>query len=112
MKLAAYIIALVAILFLFYRHTQNARQLLREWATANHYKILKVETGHIPPTSMWFASRYQVIYEVSLYDESAQRIRHAWVKLGTRYWGFMNGDAIAVEWKDERELVAPVTPRD
>jgi len=38
-----------------------------------------------------------------VYDESAHRIRAAWVRLGTRVWGVMEGDAVDVKWEDADE---------
>jgi hypothetical protein len=55
----------------------------------------------VPLSMLFTTSRYQIVYHVSVYDESSHRIRAAWVRLGTRYWGVMNGDAIEVKWEDE-----------
>lgn len=53
------------------------------------------------PWRLYFTTtRYQIVYQVSLYDESTQRVRAARVRLGTRVWGVMEGDAVDVEWED------------
>ncbi|EIM02106.1 MULTISPECIES: hypothetical protein [Rhodanobacter] len=91
----------VAAGYLSYRHYVNAKALLYDWAQANRFRILHARRGMFLPLSMMFTtSRYQVVYHVSLYDESTHRIRTAWVRLGTRYWGVMDGDAIDVKWED------------
>jgi hypothetical protein len=84
-----------------YRHYAKARALLQDWARANRFRILHARRGLFMPLSMLFTtSKYQVVYHVSLYDESSHRIRSAWVRLGTRWWGVMEGDAVEVRWED------------
>lgn len=86
--------------YLTYRHYVNARALLQDWAQANRFRILHARRG-MPLSMLFSTSRYQVVYHVSLYDESTHRIRAAWVRLGTRWWGVMDGDAIDVTWEDQ-----------
>jgi hypothetical protein len=93
--------ALVLACWLGWRHYANARALLQDWARANRFRILHARRGLLMPPSMLFTtSKYQVVYHVSLYDESSHRIRSAWVRLGTRRWGVMEGDAVEVRWED------------
>lgn len=95
---------LAGVIYLTWRHYANARALLQDWADANRLRILhaKSNAGWLPmPLSLWFTtSKYQVVYRVSVYDEATHRIRAAWVRLGTRWWGVMDGDAVEVRWED------------
>jgi len=90
--------------YLSYRHIMNAKALLRDWAQANNFRILQARMCTFTPWRMYFTtSKYQIVYKVSVYDESAHRIRAAWVRLGTRVWGVMEGDAVDVKWEDADE---------
>lgn len=102
-KLFLFVLLGAAAIYLGIRHYANAKALLKDWADANQLRILQAQRrGWRVPLSMLFTtSRYQIVYHVSVYDESSHRIRAAWVRLGTRYWGVMNGDAIEVKWEDE-----------
>jgi len=97
--------ALIAlIVFLGYRHLANAKALLRDWAQANQFRILHSRLCIFMPWRLYFTTtRYQIVYQVSLYDESTHRVRAAWVRLGTRVWGVMEGDAVDVKWEDADE---------
>lgn len=87
--------------FLGWRHLTNAKALLQEWAQANHFRILHSRRCIFMPWRLYFTTtRYQIVYQVSLYDESSHRVRAAWVRLGTRVWGVMEGDAVDVTWDD------------
>ncbi|MGH8144954.1 MAG: hypothetical protein ACREPY_01355 [Rhodanobacteraceae bacterium] len=102
MSLPLLLVIFAAIGYLIWRHYVNAKALLQDWATASHFKILKASRNLVPPLSWLFTtSKYQVVYRVSIYDESSHRIREAWVRLGRGMWGVMDGDAIDVKWKDE-----------
>lgn len=84
-----------------WRQYQGAQTLLADWARANGLRILSKKRG-IPPLAMWFTtSRSQYLYHVEVLDEATHRIRRAWVKLGSYWWGVMDGDAIEVRWDDE-----------
>jgi hypothetical protein len=90
---------------LSWRHYQNAKALLQDWANANGLRILhaKSNTLWLPvPMSMWLTtSKYQMIFRISAYDESSHRIRTGPVRLGTPIWGIMNRDAVDVFWDNE-----------
>mgnify|MGYP001038197473 CR=1 FL=1 len=94
----------VAAIWLSWRHYANARALLQNWAEASGLRILHAKSSAFwlsLPLSMWFTtSRYQVVYHVSVYDEASHRIRSGWVRLGTRWWGVMESDAVDVKWDD------------
>jgi len=88
-----------------WRHYQNARTLLRDWADANGLRILHAKSNTFwlsVPLSMWLTtSKYQMIFRISAYDESIHRIRTGLVRLGTPIWGIMNRDAVDVFWDNE-----------
>ncbi|WP_232823565.1 hypothetical protein [Dyella sp. C9] len=87
---------------LSWRHYQNARALLNDWADANGLRILHAKSNTFwlsVPLSMWLTtSKYQMIFRISVYDESIHRIRTGLVRLGTPIWGIMNRDAVDVFW--------------
>jgi hypothetical protein len=94
------VVAVVGV-FLSYRHITNAKALLQEWAQANQFRILHSRLCIFMPWRLYFTTtRYQIVYQVSVYDESTHRVRAAWVRLGTRVWGVMEGDAVDVRWAD------------
>jgi len=99
-----FLLLIAAAIWLSWRHWQNAKALLQDWADANGLRILHAKSNAFwlsMPLSMWFTtSKYQVVYHVSVYDEASHRIRSAWVRLGTRWWGVMEGDAVEVSWED------------
>jgi len=87
--------------YLSYRHVKNAKALLQDWAQASNLRILHSRMCSFMPWRMYFStSKYQIVYKVSVYDETTHRIRGAWVRLGTRFWGVMEGDAVDVTWAD------------
>jgi hypothetical protein len=88
-------------IYLGYRHVMKAKALLQEWAQTNHFRIVRARLCIFMPWRIYFTTtKYQVVYQVSLYDESTHRIRAAWVRLGTRVWGVMDSGAVDVEWAD------------
>lgn len=94
-------VLLIGVGYWAWRQYQGAQSLLADWARANHLRILGNKRG-IPPLAMWFGtSKNQYLYHVEVLDESTHRIRRAWVKLGSYWWGVMDGDAIEVRWDDE-----------
>lgn len=98
-------LAVVVAALLSYRHVRNARALLQEWAQAEGFRILHARLRFLMPWRLYFTTtRYQVVYQVSLYDPSSHRVRAAWVRLGTRVWGVMDGDAVEVQWDDGASL--------
>lgn len=100
--LLLFLLLTAAAVYFSWRHYANARALLQSWADANGLRILHArQSWGFMPLSMWFTtSKYQVVYHVSVYDEASRRIRSAWVRLGTRWWGVMEGDAVEVKWED------------
>ncbi|HEV7123692.1 MAG TPA: hypothetical protein VGN24_09790 [Rhodanobacter sp.] len=101
-------LVLVATLYFSYRHISNAKALLQDWAQANQLRILHARLRMFMPWRMYFTtSRYQIVYQVSVYDETTHRVRAAWVRLGMRFWGVMEGDAVDVQWEHPDEA----TPR-
>ncbi|MBD8881428.1 hypothetical protein IHE49_13145 [Rhodanobacter sp. 7MK24] len=99
------LVLLIAVaIWLSWRHLQNAKALLQDWAGANGLRILHAKSSTFwlsVPLSMWFTtSKYQMIYRISAYDETTHRIRNGLVRLGTPIWGFMNPDAVEVFWDD------------
>ncbi|GAB3780420.1 hypothetical protein [Dyella agri] len=99
-----FLLLIAAAIWLSWRHYQNAKALLQDWAGANKLRILQAKSNAVwlsVPLSMWFTtSRYQLIYRISAYDETTHRIRTGLVRLGTPVWGFMNRDAVEVFWDD------------
>lgn len=94
-------------IYLSYRHVMNAKALLQDWAQTNHFRIVHARLCMFTPWRIYFTTtKYQVVYKVSLYDESTHRIRAAWVRLGTRVWGVMVGDAVDVEWEHPDEAAS------
>lgn len=89
------------IMYLSWRHIVNAKALLQDWARANQFRILHSRLCIFMPWRLYFTTtKYQIVYQVSLYDESTHRVRAAWVRLGTRVWGVMESDAVDVQWED------------
>lgn len=82
------------------RHSANARSLLQAWADANGYRILRArQRSFFMPLGMLLgSSNAQVVYHVKVYDASIQRVRSAWVRLGTYLTGSMDGSAVHVKW--------------
>lgn len=97
-----FLLLIALAIWLSWRHYRNAKALLQDWADANGLRILHArQSWGAMPLSMWFTtSKYQVVYHVSVYDEASHRMRSAWVRLGTRWWGVMEGDAVEVRWED------------
>ncbi|HKR77007.1 MAG TPA: hypothetical protein VJR95_10090 [Rhodanobacter sp.] len=99
-----FLLFIAVVTYLTWRHYQNAKALLQDWANSNKLRILHAKSSAVwlsVPLSMWFTtSRYQLIYRISAYDEITHRIRTGLVRLGTPTWGFMNRDAVEVFWDD------------
>jgi hypothetical protein len=85
------LVALALVGYLNYRHYANAGSLLRAWADASRFRLLHARPGMPPRSMLLTTSKSQVVYHVSVHDESSHRIRAAWVRLGTRFWGVMEG---------------------
>ncbi len=87
-------------IFLVRRHCANARSLLQAWADANGYRILlaRQRSFFMPLGMLLGSSNAQVVYHVKVYDTSLQRVRSAWVRLGTYLAGSMDGNAVHVKW--------------
>ena len=100
-----FLLLIAAAIWLGWRHWQNAKALLQDWAAANGLRILHAKSNAFwlaMPLSMWFTtSKYQMVYRISAYDEVTHRIREGLVRLGTPIWGFMNRDAVEVFWDDQ-----------
>ncbi len=88
-------------IFWIRRHYANARSLLQAWADVNGYKILHARQRSVfmPLGMLLSSSNGQVVYHVKVYDASVQRVRSAWVRLGTYWTGSMDGDAVQVKWE-------------
>lgn len=99
-----FLLLIAAAIWLSWRHWQNAKTVLQDWADTNKLRILHAKSNAFwlsMPLSMWFTtSKNQMVYRISAYDEVTHRIRTGLVRLGTPVWGFMNPDAVEVFWDD------------
>lgn len=87
------------------RHFANARWLLQAWADMNGYTILRARHRNLfmPLGILLSTSNCQIVYRAAVFDPSMQRIRSAWVRLGTYWTGSMDCDAVDVKWDEGSE---------
>ena len=97
------VIVLLAIITYCYWYYSRSKSLLQNWVSTNGFKLLHVKRGSpIAPLAMYFTtSRNQALFHVAVYDPSVHRIRSAWIRLGSRWLGLLDADAIDVEWEHE-----------
>jgi len=97
------LLLIFAAAFYCYWYYSRSRSLLQDWLDANGLKLLHVKRGSpIMPLAMIFTtSRNQVVFHVTVYDTSMHRIRSAWLRFGSFWWGLLDADAVDVTWEHE-----------
>lgn len=84
---------------------QNAKAVLQDWADAHRLRILQAKYSlfvwSVPLTWLFTTSKYQLLWHVSVYDESTHRIRSAWLRFRMYPWGGLRGDGIDEKWEDD-----------
>ena len=68
---------------------------------ATRMRILESRRLWFPPLGRFLTiSKSQAIVRIRVYDETTQRIRHGWLRLGSFWWGVLDADAVEVRWED------------
>lgn len=85
-------------------HYQRVNAMVAAWAQSNGYRILEVRRWVLtfPPLGMLLTtSKEQSIVHVRLFDPSMQRIREAFLRVGSYWWGTLDFNAVEVRWQGE-----------
>jgi hypothetical protein len=95
----------VAVALFGYRRLQRINALVEQWATLNRYTLLRYGVPWLPPwpplSLLFGTTRSQSLRRIRIYDETAHHIRNGWLRLGTRWWGLLDLDAVEVFWADD-----------
>lgn len=88
-----------------------ARSLVRDWASANGFQVVKWGSQALPSVGErpdvakqmeMFAlnSKNQILLRAAFYDVANHITRTAWVRIGSFWFGLLDKDAIDVMWDD------------
>lgn len=92
-------LVLLAIELAAYWEARRQRAVLREWANAHGFKLLKCRRPISQSLAMMINTRgKQSLTQVTVYDPLTQRTRSGRAQLGSYWWGLLNKDAVEVEW--------------
>ena len=95
------ILVLILVPLYLYWYFARTKAMVEGWAGANRMRILESRRLWFPPLGMFLTtSKSQVIVRIRVYDETTQRIRSGWLRLGSYWWGVLDADAVEVRWED------------
>ena len=84
------------------RRWSKSRSLVHEWARREHLEILHMERGVFRRGPLfWFTSKGQEVFHVTLRERSG-RVRAAWVRCGSWWWGLLS-DKVEARWDTKHE---------
>lgn len=104
------LIVIVVSCVTMYFKSIKAKAVLQEWAQDNGLRLLTAKVCFFMPWRIYNSMSttfVNIIYRVSVYDESTHRIRAAYARLGRGRWGTMDHGAIRVTWDDGAQPASP-----
>ena len=95
-KIIIFLVALCCVTFSIIWHWFRARFILKKWARANGYELVKMDMNWFGISPFIFTSNRQEVYQIRVRDHRG-RERSGWAKCGGFWLGFLV-DKIDVEW--------------
>ena len=77
-------------------HFGRSSSILEQWANQHGYRILSREYCCIKGPFIWTSGKDQVVYYVTIEDESGQK-RQGWVRCGGLFLGMLS-ENVDVRW--------------
>ena len=95
-KIIIFLGALCCVTFSIIWRWFRARFILKKWARANGYELVKINMNWFGISPFIFISNRQEVYQISVRDQRG-RERRGWAKCGGFWLGFL-ADKTEVEW--------------